>query len=366
MSRKTVVNLRMLSRRSSSGTLAAARARGPTTPPSSEQTKIVNTKTSEERRLAARSNLHPLKREQSAYYTREKEGFGLFYYQLRLPVGLKMERLFCLGCRPAKPESAKVPKSLPGPNAPRSQRMRVVRAPTAPAAPTRHSKRRRTFGYSIQMPCIQFARDRAIGRLTVRPLGDDPLGSVCQLMRLRQELDGGLNVWVCLDVILVALTEVIAGNVNFARQIPADKVQVFRELGFGEFKFLLIEKLAKLIEGCLVGLPLGRQLVVGAEVMLGVVEESRAPDQLVLESIIPLRGQPDVRSDPVAPVHGPAAVSHLDLELRRIHVTILPARIGIVLVQRNVVVRALDQPAAGRVVMGGGQRQSRIVAEGIH
>src|SRR5579884_1453873 len=108
-------------------------------------------------------------------------------------------------------------------------------------------------------------------------------------MRLRQQLDGGLNVGVCLDVILVALTQVVAGNVNFACQIPPDKVQIFGELGFGEFKFLLIEKLAELIEGCLVGLPLGRQLVVSAEVMLGVIEESRTPDQLVLKSIVSLR-----------------------------------------------------------------------------
>src|SRR5579884_375138 len=117
MSRKTVVNWRMLSRRSSSGAVAAARARGPKTPPNNEQTKIVKTKTSEERRLAAPSNLHPLKREQSAYYTREKEGLVFFITSCAFPQDSKRRGFLCLWSRLVKSESRKLQSPL-GPKCP--------------------------------------------------------------------------------------------------------------------------------------------------------------------------------------------------------------------------------------------------------
>ncbi len=112
-----------------------------------------------------------------------------------------------------------------------------------------------------------------------------------------------------------------------------------------------------------VHVPVGRQLfLVDREEMLGVVGERKLRQQIRFERVEFLGRELLVGRDPTAAIHRASAVGHL-------HVGRIPRR-GVVPVvvieERNVAVVALDQPPAGRVVLGRGQRQAGILDDRIN
>ena len=72
--------------------------------------------------------------------------------------------------------------------------------------------------------------------------------------------------------------------------------------------------------------------------------------------------KPLVGSDAAAAVNGASAVGHLYVGA----VPLIQIRVRVVIQERNIGIVALDQAAAGREVVSGGQREAGVIAEREH
>ncbi len=97
--------------------------------------------------------------------------------------------------------------------------------------------------------------------------------------------------------------------------------------------------------------------------MLGEIEERVMLQQLILNGNGFRRVDLVVGGDPASAEHRATGVGGLDLAALRILRLVV---VVVVVVKRNTVVIALDQPAAGRVVVIRRQRQAGVLRQGVN
>ena len=86
------------------------------------------------------------------------------------------------------------------------------------------------------------------------------------------------------------------------------------------------------------------------------------PDQLDLELVVLRRHVLLIRRDAAAAVYRAAAVGHLHV----LRVLLIQVGVIVIIQERDVRIIALDQPAAGRIVMRRGQRQAGVLAQRVN
>ncbi len=105
-----------------------------------------------------------------------------------------------------------------------------------------------------------------------------------------------------------------------------------------------------------------RDRLMASQVILAEIEEGVSLIECFLGWTQFRIGDSSIRTDSSAPIDLAASVSESHVRMRR--GAILEA--VVIVVQGNIGVFTLDQAAAGRVVAGGGKRQSSPLAQGIH
>src|SRR5271167_287236 len=195
-------------------------------------------------------------------------------------------------------------------------------------------------------------------------LRDSLLRVFRQLLRLGQQVERFLHLRIAfgVDPHAFLLAEFVYEQLGL--DIGTDPIAVLSQVGFSEGNFLLVEELAELLDHGIVNFKLFAHLVID-DVVLGEVEEGVFLQQRVLKLVGLDRGDSYVRSDAAAAVHGSPAVGHLDFVIDGRSVGVL-AVVVVVVVQRDIAVIALNQTAAGGVVLGRGQRQSGVLRQRIH
>src|SRR5262249_16451094 len=99
------------------------------------------------------------------------------------------------------------------------------------------------------------------------------------------------------------------------------------------------------------------------QIVFGEIEESVVLQQGILEPVALGSFVLHVRTDSTAAVNGTAAIGELDLLAA---VALFLLAVVVVVVERNACVLALNQAAAGRVVLGGSECQAGIFRKRIH
>src|SRR5271157_1738586 len=198
-------------------------------------------------------------------------------------------------------------------------------------------------------------------------LRDGLLCVLGQLLRLGQQVERFLHLRIVFGVDLHAFLLAEFVDEQLGLDVGTDPAAVLRQVSFGEGNFLLVEKLAELLHHGLVNFKLFAHFVID-DVVLGEVEERVFLQHRVLKLIGLDAGNLGVGRDAAAAVHGPPAVGHLDFVVGSAGVSVI-AVVVIVVVERDIAVIALNQAAAGSVVLGRGQRQAGVIRkriDGLH
>src|ERR1051326_1856434 len=98
-------------------------------------------------------------------------------------------------------------------------------------------------------------------------------------------------------------------------------------------------------------------------VMLGEIEEGILRQQLILEAVALGRLIFQIGRHAAAAIDGSTAVSQLHFVVVIACRIVLGFAVVVVVIQRNSAVVALDEPAAGSVVLGSGQGEAGVVGK---
>ena len=123
--------------------------------------------------------------------------------------------------------------------------------------------------------------------------------------------------------------------------------------------------MAELLQNPLIHGKVFGNALVDRDVVLGEVEESILLQQAILELVALDGGQLDVGGDPASAVDRAPAVGQLNIVVlgRVVRAAAVPC--VIVVIERNAVIVALDQAAAGGVILGGGQGQAGVFRQRV-
>jgi len=198
-------------------------------------------------------------------------------------------------------------------------------------------------------------------------LDQDLVGVVFQGLGLGQESESLLNLGVPVGQRAQTLRLTKLNDKNLLFDADLQPVHHAVQVGIGPVNVLAGEIFFELRQHRRVHLEV---LVHGAvgQINRGEMKENILHQQRVLEVVALGAFDLLVRGDAAAAVNGAASVGELDLAVGVVRW--LRAAVGVVVIERDAGVVALDEAAGGRVVVVGGQRQGHgVVAEvvdGLH
>src|SRR5436853_1339497 len=193
--------------------------------------------------------------------------------------------------------------------------------------------------------------------LRVAAFGDYPLGVFRQLLSLREQFEGFDHLRVGLGPDLEPFVLAEGVNEDLALDGRMQPIAVLKQVRLGVSDLLLIQEFAEVVHHIVVHFKILTHLM-ASRVALGEVEEGVMLQESILEAIGLLGRDLDIRSNSAAAVYRTPTVSQFDFAVDAIFFAVA---IVIIVVKRNPGVVALDKASAGRVVLGGCQREAGIL-----
>src|SRR5580700_2905350 len=208
---------------------------------------------------------------------------------------------------------------------------------------------------------------RSLGGLALRY---DFARVLVQRFGLWNQVDGFIELRVILQRDFEALVQSENAGENFALNLPFQPGQVLLNFRFAILDVLIAEVGAELVDNLVGHHELLAYIGLGAEVKpgeiadaLGSSVEHAAAIERCLEIVLFGSGDKVVRRDATLSKNLAAAIGELHFRLLGL------LRVVVIIVERDVFVITLNQAAAGRVITGSGEQQSRVFAErelGLH
>src|SRR6266851_3097344 len=214
---------------------------------------------------------------------------------------------------------------------------------------------------AVSLCCEARRRFRRLTACGVSLLGQ--FGVVLEALGLGQKGDGLGDLWIPLGADLEALELSELRGEELALDALFDPVVDASDVGVVVVDLVGLEEVLKLLYHRIVDFEVFCDCV-GGQVMLAEVEEGVVSKEAFLKGIGLQVVDLFIGSDASTAVDSPAGVGELDLEVALVLGLVFVVAHVVVVVERDVVVVALDQAAGGRVVVVGGESEARVLCDG--
>jgi len=203
---------------------------------------------------------------------------------------------------------------------------------------------------------------RPYGTANVLPLslaGDVALGFGKQFAGLWHAVESFLHQRIVFNVDPAGYCFAENGANQLEADTRPDEIRIVFQALIGYRDFLLGKKLPEFLKNSVRYLKVARNGLVNSKVMQAELGESAMLQERFLSGSELGVFVLDIRRDATTAINLTTAVGEAHIRVRRGGIL----RMIVIIVKRNVVIVALNQPAARGVVAGGGQRQARVLAE---